>query len=98
MPYITTREAMEAALLDDPVRHAAYAEILIEDGDPRGDFIRIQLQLEDEMLAADSRKELESQSAAILKQHECEWLGPLYYSVYPEKWRTGIFESNQYRE
>lgn len=37
---MTPREAMEAALLDDPddlVRHAAYADMLIEDGDPRGD-------------------------------------------------------------
>ncbi len=86
---------MEAALLDDPddlVRYAAYADMLIEDGDPRGDFIRIQLQLEEEMLAADSRKELESQSGAILKQHEREWLGPLYDSVYPEKVRPGSRE------
>ncbi len=75
MPLMTSREAMEAALLDDPddlVRHAAYADMLIEDGDPRGDFIRIQLQLEVEMLAAEVRKDLEAQSAAILKQHERE--------------------------
>ncbi len=109
MPFMTTREAMEAALLDDPddfVLHAAYADLLIEDGDPRGDFIRIQLQLEDATLAANVRKELESQSAAILKQHEREWLGPLYDSVYPEKvlpfwrefqikWRLGWIDSVQ---
>ena len=55
MPLMTPREAMEAALFDDPddvVRHAAYADMLIEDGDPRGDFIRIQLQLEDLKLPA----------------------------------------------
>jgi len=103
---MTTREAMEVALLDDPddlVRHAAYADMLIEDGDPRGDFIRIQLQLEDEMLAADERKELESQSEAILKQHEREWLGPLYdwrhsISAHPRRmifhirWHRGWFD------
>lgn len=107
MPLMTSREAMEAALLDDPddlVRHAAYADMLIEDGDPRGDFIRIQLQLEDATLAANVRKELEAQSAVILKQHEREWLGPLYDSVYPEKvspnprefqmeWRRGWIDS-----
>ena len=104
---MTSREAMEAALLDDPddlVRHAAYADMLIEDGDPRGDFIRIQLQLEDEMLAAEVRKDLEAQSAAILKLHEREWLGLLCHSVYPKKvrpdsrgfhifWRRGWIDS-----
>ena len=107
MPLMTSREAMEAALLDDPddlVRHAAYADMLIEDGDPRGDFIRIQLQLEDEMLAAEVRKDLEAQSAAILKLHEREWLGLLCHSVYPKKvrpdsrgfhifWRRGWIDS-----
>ena len=104
---MTSREAMEAALLDDPddlVRHAAYADMLIEDGDPRGDFIRMQLQLEDEMLAEGVRKEIEAQSAAILKQHEREWLGPLCHLVYPKKarpdsdglyisWRRGWIDS-----
>ena len=87
MPLMTSREAMEAALLDDPddlVRHAAYADMLIEDGDPRGDFIRIQLQLEERKLAAKVRKKLEKQSAELLKQHEREWLGPLY------DWRRSI--------
>ena len=81
---MTPREAMEAALFDDPddvVRHAAYADMLIEDGDPRGDFIRIQLQLEDLKLPADEREELEAQLAAILKILFCMILHFIYCKV-----------------
>src|SRR5262249_2368564 len=50
------REALEEAIFespDDVASHAAYADYLQEQGDPRGEFIQVQLALEDEKLAAE---------------------------------------------
>jgi uncharacterized protein (TIGR02996 family) len=44
------REALEAALVENPddlAAHRAYADHLMELGDPRGEFIQVQLALED---------------------------------------------------
>ena len=46
----STRDALEAALAanpDDVVAHAAYADLLIEEDDPRGEYIRLLLELEE---------------------------------------------------
>jgi uncharacterized protein (TIGR02996 family) len=79
-PMSSTRAALEAALAADPddlARHAAYADLLIEEGDSRGEFIRLQLALEDPDLPADSRKAMDEAVAELLRLHEAEWLGPL---------------------
>lgn len=73
-------EAFEAGLLDHPhdtARWAAYSDYLTEQGDPRGEFMRVQLALEDESLSAADRKKLKKAEAELLKAHEREWLGPL---------------------
>ena len=62
---------------DDLGAHAAYADWLIEQGDPRGEFIQVQLVLEDEKKSAKERKELEKREKELLKKHEREWLGEL---------------------
>src|SRR4051794_38382814 len=56
-PLDATGQAMEAALVEDPddlANHAAFADWLSEQADPRhqarGEFVRVQLQLEDEEL------------------------------------------------
>jgi uncharacterized protein (TIGR02996 family) len=75
-----TRLALEAALAadpDDPARHAAYADLLIEEGDPRGEFVRLQLALEDPDLPADRREAMQRAADELLRRHEAEWLGPL---------------------
>jgi uncharacterized protein (TIGR02996 family) len=74
------REALELALLahpDDLANHMAYADYLTEQGDPRGEFIRIQLALEDQTKPANERKNLQQQEKKLLKKHGRDWLGEL---------------------
>jgi len=74
------REVLEAAVVahpEDRAAHAALADFLLEQGDPKGEFIRVQLALEDESLKPADRKKLKEKEAALLKAHQPEWLGPL---------------------
>jgi uncharacterized protein (TIGR02996 family) len=74
------REALEAALAENPddlAAHMAYADYLQEQGDPRGEFIQVQLALEDPAKSAAQRKELTRREEKLLKEHEKEWLGDL---------------------
>lgn len=74
------RTALENAIVanpDDLGAHAAYADWLIEQGDPRGEFIQVQLALEDEKRPAKARKELKQREEQLLKRYQREWLGEL---------------------
>ena len=74
------REALEAALVEDPddrASHAAYADHLHELGDPRGEFIQLQLALEDASLSRADRERLRARERELLGEHREEWLGPL---------------------
>jgi uncharacterized protein (TIGR02996 family) len=71
------REALEAELVshpDDLSSHVAYADYLTDQGDPRGDFIRVQLALEDESKPPEERKKLKRQQKKLFAAH---WLGEL---------------------
>src|SRR5687768_4245894 len=62
-------EVLEAAIRADPddrAAHAAYADYLTERSDPQGEFIQVQLALEDESLPADQRKTLQARKKALL--------------------------------
>lgn len=75
---MSDREALEAAVRADPhdrAAHAALADYLMEHGDPRGEFMQVQLALEDESLPKDRRKELAAREKALLKKHLIEWVG-----------------------
>src|SRR5437773_11188809 len=77
---VPMREAFEQAILENPdevANYAAYADWLTEQGDPRGEFIQVQLALEDESVPAKKRQELKRREKALLKEHEREWLGEL---------------------
>jgi len=77
---MTTREALEAALVADPddaPLHAAYADLLIEDGDPRGEYIRLSLLAEDCNQPASQLRAIEQAMFDLRNRHETEWLGPL---------------------
>jgi uncharacterized protein (TIGR02996 family) len=77
-PTTTTGEVLERAILDDPndiAGHAAYADWLTEQGDPRGEFIHVQLALEDPSRSPDERKEFKKREAALLKKHGAQWRG-----------------------
>src|SRR4051794_40635856 len=57
-------EALEAELAanpDDLATHMAYADYLQEQGDPRGEFIRVQLALEDPAKPPAERTKLQQQ-------------------------------------
>jgi uncharacterized protein (TIGR02996 family) len=74
------RDALEAALVanpDDLASHSAYADYLAEQGDPRGEFIQVQLALEDETKSSAERKRLRQREEELLKAHTREWLGEL---------------------
>jgi uncharacterized protein (TIGR02996 family) len=75
-----TRAALEAALAaepDDLAAHTAYADFLTEQGDPRGEFIAVQLALEDPARSPGERNGLRQREAALLREYEWEWLGEL---------------------
>lgn len=74
------RDALEAALVENPedlATHYAYADYLQEQGDPRGEFIQVQLALEDPQRSEAERRKLQARSDELLNEHEREWLGIL---------------------
>jgi uncharacterized protein (TIGR02996 family) len=86
-------ESMEAALVDDPddrAAHAAYADLLMEQDDPRGEFIRVQLALEDPAVPAGERKKLQKREKELFEAHWKEWFGELA-SHLSGAFLTGVF-------
>lgn len=74
------QQSLEKAILDnsdDVAAHSAYADCLTEEGNPRGEFIQVQLALEDPKRPAKERKELEAREKELLQKHGEEWLGEL---------------------
>jgi uncharacterized protein (TIGR02996 family) len=74
------QRALEEALVENPddlAAHSAYADYLMEQGDPRGEFVQVQLALEDPGRPADERKQLRKRENDLLKQHGQQWLGDL---------------------
>jgi uncharacterized protein (TIGR02996 family) len=83
-----TESVLERAVMDDPddlAAHSAYADWLDQEGDPRGEFIQVQLALEDAAHPADARKELKKRERALLKTHAGDWLGGLANFLVPWK-------------
>ena len=62
---------------DDPTAYGVFADWLVENGNPLGEFIQVQMQLEDESLTANERSKLKKTEKALLKTHEREWMGDL---------------------
>ena len=74
------RAALEVALAanpDDFATHAAYADLLTEQGDPRGDYIRLQLALEDRQQPVERLRAMEQEAFELSQRHQAAWLGPL---------------------
>lgn len=96
-PYASpTRRALEDALAENPddlAAHHAYADLLTELGDPRGEFIQVQLALENEALSPAQRKTLRRREQALLKKHERTWLGPMA-GYWIDKMDAQAFELN----
>lgn len=65
-------QAIHDAPWDDTPRHV-YADYLQERGDPRGEFIALQMRAGD--------AEAQRRASALLEKHERAWLGPLAKAV-----------------
>jgi uncharacterized protein (TIGR02996 family) len=77
---MTEPEAFERAIIENPddvSSYSAYADWLQEHDDPRGEFIAVQLALEDESRPKEAREALKKREVELLKAHEREWLGEL---------------------
>jgi uncharacterized protein (TIGR02996 family) len=80
MPDRTLRQALEAELAanpDDLATHAAYADLLTEQGDDRGEFIMVQMALEDPTRGPAERKRLARREEELLESSAERWLGRL---------------------
>jgi uncharacterized protein (TIGR02996 family) len=74
------RSALEEAIFegpDDVAAFSAYADLLMESGDLRGELISVQLALESPSCAGAERRRLQAREKALLKKHEHNWLGNL---------------------
>lgn len=64
---------------DDDRPRRVYADALMEQGDPRGEFIAVQCELATGA-EPDRRLELERREATLLEKHGAAWTGPLHPS------------------
>jgi uncharacterized protein (TIGR02996 family) len=74
------QQSLEAALAENPddlAAHSAYADYLMEQGDPRGEFIQVQLALEDPSRLGVERGQIRVRETELLKEHGRQWLGDL---------------------
>lgn len=74
------RDEFEQAIFDEPDQienHAVYADWLLDQGDPRGELIQLQLSLEDSHVDPFERAELQVRETELLEDHAYEWLGSL---------------------
>src|SRR5262245_46248259 len=72
--------AFEKALAENPDDLAgwcAYADYLVEQGDPRGEFMQTQLALDDESRPTSEREALKKKERELLKAHRQQFLGEL---------------------
>ena len=81
-------------ILEDPdelANYGVYADWLTDNGDPRGQLINVQLQLERPKLTPAARKKLKATEKKILTKHLDQLLGELaeFHSPNPKKEKWG---------
>ena len=84
-----------AAVLASPADDAprlVLADSLLEQGDPRGEFIIAQCKLAGRLLRRD-RSRLEARAAELLAEHQEEWLAPIGLGDSYVTWARGFVES-----
>src|SRR5437867_9522836 len=77
---------------DDVGLRLIYADWLEERGDPRGEFIRVQCQLEETDEYDPHWTELKARERELLAVHERKWLGALDGRVWKWTFRRGFVE------
>lgn len=76
----------------DDIPRLVYADWLEERGDPRGEFIRLQIELADASLDPDQRRELQIREADLLDEYQTEWTGPIADLVTRNAFARGFVE------
>jgi uncharacterized protein (TIGR02996 family) len=80
VPALSDRQMLEAAIaadFEDVAAHAAYADLLVEEGDPRGEYIQLRLALENRNQSPRLLREWEERANQLLHQYQPDWLGRL---------------------
>lgn len=93
-PTSASREALLAEVLAHPADDAprlVYADWLSEQGDPRGELISVQCELE-RTKDAERFLELEARQVALLSAHGEAWVGPLAKEALQVEFRRGFVE------
>ncbi len=78
---------------DDDSLRLIYADYLDERDDPRGEFIRVQVELARLHEDDPRRDELEARQRGLLMFNDKEWLGPLRGLVSAWTYRRGFVEA-----
>jgi uncharacterized protein (TIGR02996 family) len=84
--YVETtpkRPASQAEAFEDAIRAnphdlatvCAFADYLADHGDPRGEFMQVQIALENESISAAERQKLHAREMQLLDEHEQDWVG-----------------------
>lgn len=93
-PTAASREALLEEVLAHPDEDAprlVYADWLSDRGDPRGELISVQCEL-DKTRDPDRFLELEARQVALLSAHGAEWVGRLAQEALQVQFRRGFVE------
>jgi uncharacterized protein (TIGR02996 family) len=80
-PERATKESLLARIVENPADDAprlVYADLLAEEGDPRGEFIQVQCA------------GLEARASELLEEHGAKWLGPEVTSTLQVRFERGF--------
>jgi uncharacterized protein (TIGR02996 family) len=91
-----SHEGFHQAIWDDPDDDGVrliYADWLEEQGDPRGEFIRLQVELARAPVDDPRRSEWECRAHQLLEDNEAEWLGSLERWVRGWRFHRGFVEA-----
>lgn len=80
-------DAIQATPDDDALRRV-YADALLDDGEPLGELIHLQLDLAGHTLSRDDRAARRQRERELLAEHEARWTAPIAAFV-PEKTQWG---------
>ncbi len=72
------------------IHRLPYADWLTDQGDPRGEFIYLQVQAQRLPRDSPRRLDLEARASDLLLVHESAWLGPLLGAIANWEWRGGL--------
>lgn len=79
---------------DDDTPRLIYADWLEDQGDPRGEFIRVQCELETLKKTQKRHKELKKRQDTLLRQHEGDWTGNFPFALRQCVFRRGFIEQS----